>query len=94
MTPIMMIGRKEVAAAEALVTWQNPKETHPNFGDDLGGLLGLLLTGHESLLKEIRVILYAKDDRFLRDSAGRRASDRGYIGHRVRRNHACIATPG
>jgi hypothetical protein len=32
-----MIGRKEVAAAEALVAWQNPREAHPNFSDDLGG---------------------------------------------------------
>jgi hypothetical protein len=38
-----MIERKEVAAAEALAAWQNPRESHPNFSDDLVGLLGLFL---------------------------------------------------
>jgi len=47
----MMIGRKEVAAAEALAAWQNPREAHPNFSDDLGGLLGLFFTVNERVLE-------------------------------------------
>ena len=94
MTPIMMIGRKEVAAAEALVTWQNPKETHPNFGDDLGGLLSLLLTGHKKLLKEIRVILYAKDDLFCATALAGELLIEDILAIEYAANHACIATPG
>jgi hypothetical protein len=46
-----MIGRKEVAAAEALAAWQNRREAHPNFSDDLGGLLGLFFTVNERVLE-------------------------------------------
>jgi hypothetical protein len=54
-------------------------EAHPNFSDDLGGLLGLLFT---------------KDDPFCATALAGKLPIEDTLAIEHAANHACIATPG
>jgi hypothetical protein len=78
MTHVTMIGRKEVAAAEALAAWQNPREAHPNFSGHRARCQSRLHCDARKMYHLFRIGMTAESIR-LKENACKIAANRTHV---------------